>query len=61
MSETGARKGGDAMMMPYPYTLNPKKRSEFLPPVIVGSQRRNELAAFPVEGRSKDQNKRRRA
>ena len=45
------------MMMPYPYTLNPKKRSEFLPPVIVGSQRRNELAAFPVESRSKDQNK----
>ena len=49
------------MMMPYPYTLNPNKRSEFLPPVIVGSQRRNELAAFPVGGRSKDQNKRRRA
>lgn len=61
MSENGARKGGDAMMMPYPYILDPKKRSEFLPPVIVGSQRRNELAAFPVGGRSKDQNKRRRA
>ena len=49
------------MMMPYPYTLNPKKRSEFLPPVIVGSQGRNELAAFPGESRSKDQNTRRRA
>lgn len=48
-------------MVQYPHKIEPKKRSEFLPSVIVGSQGRNELASVPLESRSANWNKRRRA